>query len=151
MASHGGYREPKNPAQVSGPGAMSKRTDGGQVSMDLPNAKYGENADYQEIQQGAPVASNTGGPSALAQSLFSQLQPINSPSAEPNTPVTNGSQYGPGLDQSALAANNPAAAEAQQLKASGVLRLMVQVADSDQGTPAFRSYVRSLIAALPTQ
>ena len=27
----GGYRQPSNPAPVSGPGALSKRTDGGAV------------------------------------------------------------------------------------------------------------------------
>ena len=38
---HGGYRRPTNPSPVSGPGALSRRTDGQQPTQDLPNAKYG--------------------------------------------------------------------------------------------------------------
>ena len=57
---HGGYRKPKHPAPVSGPGKDSRRTDGGpadrQAMRDLPNAKYGEQADYAAVQGGAPLA-----------------------------------------------------------------------------------------------
>jgi hypothetical protein len=149
MASHGGYREPSNPAQVSGPGAMSKRTDGGQVNMDLPNAQYGENSQFRDIQSGAPVASAQGQPNGLAQQLMSQLTPINAPSAQPGTPVTDGAQYGPGVGPEALMGANPLAEEALQFAQSGRLALMIQVADSDEGTPSFRAYVRQLVAALP--
>jgi hypothetical protein len=129
MASHGGYREPKNPAQVSGPGAMSRRTDGGQVSMDLPDAKYGENADYQDIQSGAPVPqanAQPSGPTPEAQALFQQLTPMGAPSAQPGTPITDGAQYGPGADQSAIMAQtNPNQDEAKFLQQSGILQLMM--------------------------
>lgn len=47
----GGPRRPTNPAPVSGPGAMSKRTDGGpaQKLRDLPDAQYGEAATYRDL------------------------------------------------------------------------------------------------------
>lgn len=49
----GGYQRPSNPAPVSGPGAMSKRTDGGPVQKlrDLPDAQYGEAATFRDLQQ----------------------------------------------------------------------------------------------------
>lgn len=153
MASHGGYREPSNPAVVSGPGALSRRTDGGQVKVDLPNAAYGENAQYQELQQGAALPQNNaapaGGPSPQAAALLSQLTPMGAPSTQPGTPVTDGAQYGPGADQSAIMQpQNPNRDEAAFLQRSGVLKLMAQVADGDDSSPAFKQYVRNVIANL---
>lgn len=48
----GGYRKPTNPAPVSGPGSLSRRTDGGpaQVVSTAPNQPYGE-AKQQAAQQ----------------------------------------------------------------------------------------------------
>ena len=45
--SRGGYRQPSNPAPVSGPGALSARTDGGAGSSKqpirrIPGQAYGE-------------------------------------------------------------------------------------------------------------
>lgn len=56
----GGYQEPSNPAPVSGPGSLSRRTDGGQKIRDIPNAAYGENKDFRQIQQSAPVSQQQG-------------------------------------------------------------------------------------------
>ena len=53
----GGDHPPVNPAAVSGPGALSQRTDGKQPVMALPNAKYGENKDFQAVESGAPMGS----------------------------------------------------------------------------------------------
>lgn len=151
MAEHGGYRKPSNPAVVSGPGALSRRTDGGQVKVDLPNAGYGENADYQELQQGAPLPQNNAptGPSPQSASLFSQLTPIGAPSTQPGTPVTDGAQYGPGAGMEAIAQpSNPNKDEAAFLQRSGVLKLMAQVAEGDDVSPAYKNYVRNVIANL---
>lgn len=86
MAENGGYRQPSNPAMVSGPGALSQRTDGGpsQPMMDLPDAGYGEQADFQEIQAGAPMAAQPP-PVGLA-----------APTSMPQVPVTDGLPFGPG-------------------------------------------------------
>jgi hypothetical protein len=69
MAGVGGYQQPASPAPVSGPGRMSKRTDGGpaQKLRDLPDAQYGEAATYRDLQQQAPLAqtpSPTAAPAA---------------------------------------------------------------------------------------
>ena len=42
--TRGGYRKPQNPAAVSGPGALSKRTDGKQPVVRVPDVPYGEQA-----------------------------------------------------------------------------------------------------------
>lgn len=61
MAEHGGYRMPSNPAPVSGPGKFSGRTDG-QTARALPDAGYGEQAEFQEMQGGAPMSDTSGVP-----------------------------------------------------------------------------------------
>jgi hypothetical protein len=85
---HGGHRTPRNPAPVSGPGALSRRTDGGspQGRMQLPDAKYGEQAAFQEAQGGAPMAGSSMPPP----------QPLTGPSMRPQEPVTAGAASGPG-------------------------------------------------------
>jgi hypothetical protein len=85
---------------VAGPGKFSQRTD-------LPNAQYGENKAYQEQKTGAPMAKDAGtaNPTDFA-SMFGnpadQVVPMNAPTAQPGTPVTDGAALGPGASQSAL-------------------------------------------------
>jgi len=62
MAGKGGYQAPANPAPVSGPGSLSRRTDGGPGSKQaqryiagMPN--YGDGQDMMQIQGGAPMAA----------------------------------------------------------------------------------------------
>jgi hypothetical protein len=92
---------PQNPAGVSGPGALSKRTDGGpaQALRDLPNAKYGENSQFQSLQQGASLSASPspqgqaqpapgGSPQELPPNpLASQVTPLSAPTARPNYPI----------------------------------------------------------------
>jgi hypothetical protein len=150
MASHGGYRAPGSPAGASGPGALSQRTDQPTVEQltALSSGKYGETAQLQSDASGAPVApQNHAGNQALAAAIQNPGG-FGAASAQPGTPVTDGAQYGPGMDASALQANDPTRKEAQQLAQSGVLKVMMRVADGDDATDAFRTYVRQLIAAL---
>ena len=84
---HGGYRRPTSPAPVSGPGALSQRTDGGPgqpVRDDLSNAAYGEEKAFREMQQGAPLAES-GAPVDP-----SGIVPLSAPSQHPDMPVTSG-------------------------------------------------------------
>lgn len=93
----GGYRKPGNPAPVSGPGALSRRTDGGPIqgAMEIPgNGKYGERKALQEMQSAAPMQGNpipnTPAPSVpTLPKLFDQTQ-------RPTEPVTSGASVGPG-------------------------------------------------------
>jgi len=64
---HGGQRQPARPAAVSGPGALSARTDGGAGSKTQPirvasGGAYGERKAAEEQQAGAPMA---GGPPSV--------------------------------------------------------------------------------------
>lgn len=90
MAEHGGYRAPANPAPVSGPGALSARTDGvpaGQVTG-LP---YGENGPLNQMAGSAPMAPPR-----------PQVVPLDAPSQNPMEPVTSGVPIGPGPGPSAM-------------------------------------------------
>lgn len=110
MTAPGGYQRPTSPAPVSGPGALSRRTDGGpsQPIRDLPDAKYGENAEYVASQQGAPLAktggmplgspmgAEPGGPVPESAPQMPQITGFNAPTSRPEEPVTAGSAIGPG-------------------------------------------------------
>lgn len=88
----GGYQAPANPAPVSGPGALSQRTDGGpsQPRMQLPDAAYGEQAAFQEAQGAAPMAADPGMPSGPP------VPGLMGPTARPDEPLTAGVPVGPG-------------------------------------------------------
>lgn len=148
-AQHGGYRKPTNPAPVSGPGHLSKRTDGKQPVMALPNAGYGEQQDYHDIQTGAPmsqVATPAGGappgppaphPSAAA------VVPLGAPSQRPGEPVTAGADAGPGPDSSALGLPSPQDKSNQQLqRLATFLPAFERVANTKEASADFKNMVR---------
>lgn len=108
-SGRGGYQAPNNPAPVSGPGAMSQRTD--QPIQRLANAAYGEQKNFQSIQQGAPMAggiSPSGGPppSAFRQAAQAgggaNVVPLSEPTQRPGEPVTSGAASGSGPGTEAL-------------------------------------------------
>lgn len=89
MAGKGGYQPPRRPAPVSGPGAMSQRTDGGpadQKARWIPSDTYGGASENMQLQQGAPMQ---GGQPPKA-------TPLHAPTEHPNEPVTAGAPFGPG-------------------------------------------------------
>jgi hypothetical protein len=150
-AQHGGYRKPTNPAPVSGPGHLSKRTDGKQPVMALPNAGYGEQQDYHDIQTGAAmsqVATPGGGappgppaphPSAAA------VVPLGAPTQRPGEPVTAGADAGPGPDSSALGLPTRADKHDQQIKAlAPYLPAFQRVASMKDASADFKNMVRYL-------
>lgn len=101
MAQQGGYRQPSQPAAVSGPGALSQRTDGGpgsqQMVRQLSGGQYGDRKDFSQIQSGAPMAP---APSPQAATPVTPeaagLVPLDAESAAPGEPVTHGAALGPG-------------------------------------------------------
>ena len=96
MAQQGGYRKPENPAPVSGPGALSQRTDGGptQGAKYMPGMPYGENTMAQ--QTAAPMAG-------LAEPTPMEMPtPLMAPTSRPNEPVTSGIDRGDGVGSTAL-------------------------------------------------
>ena len=96
--ARGGYQKPSNPAPVSGPGALSRRTDGGgagQPQQRLANAAYGEQKAFGEIQAGASMAQSERPP-------MPQVTPLSAPTERPDEPVTAGAPMGPGPGMEAL-------------------------------------------------
>ena len=152
---HGGYRKPESPAQTSGPGRFARRTDG-QPQVDLPNAGYGENAAYQSIQAGAPVAGAPGIPAAPSggqpdmASALQSLVGLGAESTQPNVPVTDGAALGAGAGAEALGL--PATpqqfdqADAQNLRPA--LEAMIAAASSPNATPSYRNLVRQVLQNL---
>jgi hypothetical protein len=92
----GGYQRPSNPAPVGMPGALSQRTDGGptQPMVDMPSAGYGEQAEFQALQGGAPMAGVEQVP------MGPPPTPLAAPTGMPNVPVTDGLPFGPGAGPS---------------------------------------------------
>jgi len=102
MAEMGGYRRPSAPAPVSGPGRLSRRTDGvpQQTTTEMTGMGYGENADYNDIQSSAPLAAT---PPAARQTRGRgqqvqqpELVPLMAPTRRPTEPLTAGASFGPG-------------------------------------------------------
>lgn len=96
MASRGGYRKPANPAPVSGPGELSRRTDGAQPAMEMTGGAYGENADLMALQTAAPMSQVETNPQAMAPSAPQKITPLFAPSERPEEPLTAGMPFGPG-------------------------------------------------------
>jgi hypothetical protein len=147
---HGGLRRPANPAPVSGPGALSRRTDGKQPMMDLPNAKYGENAAYRAAESAAPMSQSTPPGQGTAPPTgpdLSNVIPFGAPSARPDEPVTAGLPGGPGAGPSVPpqpARIDPAAAARIQ----SYLPVLVMLASQDDADPNTRQLVRQIRADL---
>src|SRR5438552_2249541 len=112
MAS-GGYRQPSSPAPVSGPGALSQRTDGGPSQpIRVPTGgQYGQAQQLQQLQKAAPLAADPGAagaqPGLLAGLNLPQGVGFGEPTQQPNTPVTAGAATGPGPGTEALGLTNP--------------------------------------------
>lgn len=92
---HGGYRQPANPAPVSGPGALSQRTDGGPGSSSqpirrLPDAGHGESKEFENLQRSAPVAQAEEPRLVDASSVV----PLDAPTSRPDEPITAGAVTG---------------------------------------------------------
>ncbi len=98
-----------SPAQVSGPGPYSKRTDaGGQPIRALPDPKYGEAQQFEQTQKAAPLAQAPGAPAAAAPrgaapGVSKGIPPKPMPGlfdpGDPSIPVTSGAPLGPGPNQ----------------------------------------------------
>lgn len=93
----GGYRAPSNPAPVSGPGALSQRTDGGatQGAKYISGLPYGQGQETYSNQVAAPMAGNTMQQMEMPTELMA-------PTTRPNEPVENGIDIGPGAGSEAL-------------------------------------------------
>lgn len=150
MAQHGGARQPSNPAPVSGPGQLSRRTDGGPGSDRQPirvptGGEYGDAAAMMKLQQQAPLAETPGGevsPGLLAGIQIPETTPINAESTQPGVPVTDGADLGPGADSSALGITPPQDSDMQRL--IQYLPVFEHMAEQPGSSKAARNLVREL-------
>lgn len=89
-----------------GPGQFSKRTDKAvsQANRSLPNADYGEQAQYQQQLQGAPMAQGGGAPdfSSMFGNPSANVVGFGEDTNMPDVPVTDGADAGPGAGSEAL-------------------------------------------------
>lgn len=154
-AGNGGYRKPAHPAAVSGPGALSQRTDGGPgakaASVKLPDAGYGEQKQFQEIQGGAPIAK-AGAPGASGGPVPPSVPPpgLDAPSGNPGQPVTHGANAGAGPGQEALGLFDPNSMAANDvtylMRYLPQLQYMVDMTpDAPRSTVALVRYLRSQV------
>jgi hypothetical protein len=106
----GGYRRPSNPAPVSGPGALSQRTDG-QPARWIAADQYGEGQEMMDVQKSAPMSQTKPQPmrvprpsvnTAVPQAA-NNFVPLFAPTQRPDEPVTAGAPFGPGPGPSTVA------------------------------------------------
>lgn len=95
MAQQGGYRKPENPAPMSGPGALSQRTDGGpaQGAKYISGLPYGQGQETYNQQTAAPMAAAQPAPAAPT---LPPMMSLNDPTQRPDEPLTAGLDIGEG-------------------------------------------------------
>ena len=95
----GGYRKPSNPAPVSGPGALSQRTDGGptQPATYISGLPQGEGQATYDQQVAAPMAGDP-----IPQSSLGDVTPLFAPTSRKNEVITSGVDIGDGPGSMAL-------------------------------------------------
>jgi hypothetical protein len=97
---HGGMRRPSNPAPVSGPGAMSRRTDG-QGARYIAGGEYGEGQEMMDLQTSAPMSKAPAAPRPrtgrqVVSEEMAPPTPLFAPTERPDEPITAGAPFGPG-------------------------------------------------------
>ncbi len=93
--NRGGYRKPENPAPMSGPGALSQRTDGGpaQGAKYISGLPYGQGQETYNQQTAAPMAAGQSMPSAPT---LPPMLSLNDETQRPDEPLTAGIDIGEG-------------------------------------------------------
>lgn len=127
----GGYRKPANPAQVSGPGALSRRTDGKQPVMNMTGGSYGESKALREQQQGAPMLQAEQNPMTGGMPSMPSVTPLFSPTERPDEPMTAGVPFGPGEN------SLPSITQAVQPSVRDTIMKALQFADDPELENAF--------------
>lgn len=126
---HGGPRTPTNPAPVSGPGALSRRTDG-PLHAPVPGS----------------VPPGGGAPGGGIGVDPSGLVPLDAPSQRPDEPVFAGVSGGPGGGPSLVPGADMSEEDRERLRS--YLPVLIFQASMPQASPALKQYVRQLRAEL---
>ena len=145
-SGHGGYRRPSKPAPVSGPGRLSKRTDGRQPKRIASGGDYGDRQEMDQIQSGAtmsesPTGASAGGGGGGMPIDPSGLVPLDAPSGRPEEPITAG------LDE--FTQTPPSQLDdATRERLQGYLPTLLWLASRPQASEQTRQFVRQLRADL---
>jgi len=149
--NRGGYQRPKNPAPTSGPGALSKRTDGGptQAAKYMPGLEYGQGQVNMINQQSAPLAGNpmTSAPKYQdfrAGERDAGIVPLDAPSQRPNEPITQGVNIGKGLGSEALSMTKPDDTNFRT-NISSYRPVLNYISDQPNTSPETRQAIRQLL------
>ncbi len=128
---------------VSGPGQFSQRTDKAvsNANNSLPNAQYGENADFQEIKSGAPMASGGLDIGSLMGSMAPEAIGFGEPSTMDGVPVTDGADAGEGAGSEVLGQPDSSAANSQM---ASWLVAMEWLANQPGTSDANRNMIRNM-------
>lgn len=128
------------PVGVSGPGALSQRTD--RQPMSVPTGMpYGQAGAMAQQEQAVPMAATPNIPAAAANAVAAAGAPgpqpppmLSEPSQRPGEPVTHGADAGPGAGSSILTATpgapaggaiSQAIAQAAAVDTSGILQQLL--------------------------
>lgn len=135
---------------VGGPGQFSERTDKavGAANRSLPDADYGEQAAYQEQQQGAPMAQDVNVQGMNFNDLFgnaaANVVPLDAETAMPGVPVTDGADAGPGAGSEVLSSTQKTANNYM----AAYLPVLEFMANQPGSSDAARNIVRQLKSTL---
>jgi len=130
-----------------GPGKFSQRTDKAvsEANRDLPNAGYGEQAQYQADQQGLQSQAPSA-PAPDLQSMFggagANVTGLGEDTTQPDVPVTDGAASGAGAGPEVLSSTQPSG---QMDKLKAYLPALMYMADSGNSDAA-RNLVRQIQA-----
>ena len=129
-----------------GPGKFSRRTDKAvsEANRNLPNAEYGEQAAYQEQQQGAPMAQSMDFASMFGNPA-ERVVPLDADTAMPDTPVTDGADAGPGRGGEVLTPS------ANQEQSNTTLKAYLPALEFMANQPASSDAARNLVRMLKAQ
>lgn len=151
--ARGGYQRPTSPAPVSGPGALSQRTDGGpaekQPIRNITGLPYGEGQMMTNLQGMAPMEAAPSTPSPRGASMSampSPVIPLNAPSQMPDQPVTYGADAGPGPGLASLGLGEKDAVDNANFKATlaSYMPALMQIASQPNTSPDTRNVIRQL-------
>jgi len=144
--ARGGYRQPGNPAPVSGPGALSQRTDGGpgQPVRAPSGGAYGERQALEQMQQAAPLAASAGGDVGAPpmEDVSASVVGFDAGTQMPETPVTAGAAMGDGPGLEALGLPNAPDDDLRRLVA--YLPVFEAMANVPGSSKSARNLVRQL-------
>lgn len=148
--ARGGARQPSNPAPVSGPGALSRRTDGGPGDQKQPirvptGGNYGDATQMLKLQQAAPLAASPGGDTAAPAGAglpLPEITPLNAPTEQPDVPVTDGAALGAGAGTAALGLTPQRDDDMQRLLQ--YLPIFEHMAEQPRSSKSARNLVREL-------